>query len=71
MEKQVVIPVNYTELLKSVDECKNALIKEIGKDFEVLIEYIKSEAEEINVNQKTLEKFIKRTRPLIREVLRL
>jgi hypothetical protein len=71
LEKQIVIPVNYTELLKSVDECKNALIKEIGKDFEVLIEYIKSEAEDINVNQKTLEKFIKRTRPLIREVLRL
>lgn len=71
LEQKDEIPGNYLQLKDKADNLKSELINDIGKDFEVLIEFLKSDAEDVNIDKKTLENFIKRMRPLIREAIRL
>lgn len=65
------LPVAYPELKIKVEKYKEELITRIGKDFETLIKFLRDETSVLNVDKRTLENFIKQSKPFIREGLKL
>ena len=63
------IPYDYYELKQKLEGYKKELQEKMGNDFEEIIEFLKGNINDFDVNKETLKNFIIYIRPLIKEVL--
>lgn len=59
----------YPLLVQKISEYRDELQKKIGKGFESLVEFLKGNIEDIEVDEQTLKNFIKTVRPILKGAL--